>query len=387
MNGYGRRVSARTWHGYARRVVKIAVIAPPWLSVPPSAYGGTEAAVDVLCRGLAHRGHEILLVTTGDAAPQEGIESCALFDHPVAGLGSSREPGSEPSLVRTAEVEHAAFGHRAATDWGADIIHDHTVTGPALGTALRSGGFGPPVVTTHHGPFTDRVGAVFVALSRVVPVIALSRSHARHSNGADIAAVIHHGVDLERFSPRDVARSGAAVFVGRLSADKGVEMAIQVARRAGVELMIAAKMREAAEREYYREFIEPLLGRGIEYIGEVTREDLVPLLSSARCLLNPIHWNEPFGLVVIEALACGLPVVTTPRGAMVELVDDGHTGFIRSNIDDLASAVRNIAAIDRSECRTEATRRFSMDRVAADHERLYARIVTSSPTCRYGAGG
>lgn len=341
----------------------------------------------MLCRGLAQRGHEILLVTTGDAVRQHGIESRSLFERPIAGLGSSREPESEPSLVRTAEIEHAAFGHRVATDWGAEIIHDHTVTGPAVGTALRLGGLGPAVVTTHHGPFTDRVGAVFVALSRVVPVIALSRSHARHSNGADIAAVIHHGVDLERFRPQPVTRSSAALFVGRLSPDKGVEMAIRVARRAGVELLIAAKMREAAEREYFGEFVQPLLGHGVEYVGEVTRKDLVPLMSSARCLLNPIHWNEPFGLVVIEALACGLPVVTTPRGAMVELVEDGRTGFIRSTVDDLASAVRNITAIERSECRAEANRRFSMDRVAADHERLYARVAATSPTCRTTAGG
>jgi glycosyltransferase involved in cell wall biosynthesis len=352
-------------------VVRIAVIAPPWLAVPPVAYGGTEAALDVLCRGLVSRGHDVLLVTTGDAQRLPGVEHSSLFATPAAGLGSSAEPGSEPELVRTAEVEHAVFGHRAATEWGADLIHDHTVSGPAFGAARRAASIGPAVVTTHHGPFDDRVGAVFIALSQLLPVIAISQSHARRSYGARIAAVIHHGVDLERFSPADASLTESALFVGRLCPDKGLEMAIHAARRAGVGLRIAAKMREAAEHTYFRSRIEPLLGSGIEYLGEVSRGDLVHLMSTSTCLLNPIEWDEPFGLVAIEALACGLPVVTTPRGAMVELVDDGRTGFVRSTVDELADALRHIATIDRSVCRADAVRRFSMDRVAADHERLY----------------
>lgn len=359
--------------GVPVEVVRVAVIAPPWVTVPPVAYGGTEAAIDVLCRGLVVRGHEVLLVTTGESSPSSGIERTALFPSPVAGLAASGEPGSEPAVVRTAEIEHAAFGHLRATEWGADVVHDHTIAGPAFGAARQARGFGPPVVTTHHGRFDDSVGAIFIALSRVMPVIALSHAHARDAKAATIAAVIHHGVDTDQYRPAETPPGDSALFVGRISADKGIETAIQAARLAGVPLKIAAKMREAAERAYFDSRIAPLLGDEIEYVGELSRAELVIAMANARCLLNPICWNEPFGLVVIEALACGAPVVTTPRGAMPELVDDGRTGFIRSSPSDLADALRHVGDIDRSACRAAVLERFSMDRVARDHETLYCR--------------
>lgn len=360
--------------------MRVALIAPPWLPVPPVAYGGTEAAIDVLSRGLAQRGHDVLLVTTGDAERSPGVEHASVFDVPVAGLGSSREAASAPVLVRTAEVEHAVFGHVVATEWGADIIHDHTVSGPAFGAARRSAGLGPPVVTTHHGPFDDRVGTVFVALSHFVPLIALSQSHADAATGAHVAAVVHHGVDTERYRPALTAPTDAALFVGRLSPDKGIEVAIAAARRAGVELLIAAKMREDAEHEYFTNRIEPLLGDGVTFVGEVSRSELAPLMARSRCLLNPIRWNEPFGMVAIEALACGLPVITTPFGAMVELVTDGRTGFIRSTVEGLADALTNVESIDRHTCRTDAEERFSMHCVAARHELVYGDVITGVPT-------
>lgn len=353
--------------------MRVAVIAPPWVTVPPIAYGGTEAAIDVLCRGLVARGHEVLLVSAGDASSSCGIERIALFPCPVAGLAASGEPGSEPAVVRTAEIEHAAFGHLHAAEWGADVIHDHTISGPAFGAVRDARGAGPPVVTTHHGRFDDSVGAIFIALSRVMPVIALSHAHARDAHGATIDTVIHHGVDTDHYRPAETSPGDSALFVGRISADKGIETAIRAARLAGVPLTIAAKMREAAERAYFECHIAPLLGDGIEYVGELSRAELVVAMSNARCLLNPISWNEPFGLVVIEALACGAPVVTTPKGAMPELVDDGRTGFIRSSTSELADALVHVGDIDRAACRAAVLERFSMDRVARDHEALYCR--------------
>jgi glycosyltransferase involved in cell wall biosynthesis len=162
-----------------------------------------------------------------------------------------------------------------------------------------------------------------------------------------------------------------------MSPDKGVHLAIDVARRAEVPLVIAAKMREPDERRYYDAFVAPRLGEDVEFVGEIDRSQRSALLASATCLLNPLQWDEPFGLVAIEALAAGVPVVATPRGAMPEIVIDGTTGYLGDTIDELASAVTRAPMIDRKRCRQDMEERFSMARMALDHERFYRGVIAS----------
>lgn len=338
--------------------MRIAVIAPPWLPVPPVSYGGTEIVLDALCRGLEEIGHEVLLVTTHDSTCQVSARTSS-----TVSLGTVSTPAA-------AEVPHAAHGYEQALAWGAEIVHDHTLTGPALGALVVPA----PVVTTCHGPLDGRLRSFYRSIADRVAVIAISASQARLAPDVAVSAVIHHGVDLTRFTPAE-GRGEAALFLGRMSPDKGVDTAIEVARRAGVPLQIAAKMAEDDERQYFAECIRPLLGDGVEYLGEVTRVQQRGLIAGARCLLNPIRWGEPFGMVVIEALASGTPVVTTPCGSMPELVDDGITGFLRTDVAGLAAAVVASAALPGSVCRAVAETRFSMRRMAEDHVQLFERVL------------
>jgi glycosyltransferase involved in cell wall biosynthesis len=190
--------------------------------------------------------------------------------------------------------------------------------------------------------------------------------------------VIHHGVDLESY-PVGRGDGGYALFLGRMHPDKGVHTAIEVARMAGLPLLIAAKMREPAEYRYFEECVAPLLGDDVSYVGEVGRREKLALLGGARCLLNPIAWSEPFGMVMIEALACGTPVVATAHGSAPELVTDGVTGFVRSTGTALAEAVLDAGDLDREKCRADAEARFSSARMAADHVALYQEVASSDP--------
>jgi glycosyltransferase involved in cell wall biosynthesis len=341
--------------------MRIAIIAPPWLPVPPPAYGGTEAVLDSLARGLSDAGHDVLLYATGDS-------TCPVPKKWTFAQAPGIAVGGVPiELRQVIDAYDAARG-----DF--DVVHDHTITGPFVAQGYPD----LPVVTTNHGPFDEGLTAIYRAMADRVPIIAISHHQASTAADIPIAAVIHHGIDIARF-PFGSGDGGYAAFLGRMNPDKGVDTAIRVARKTGIPLRIAAKMREQAERDYFRNRVKPLLGDDIEYIGEVGGGDKLEFLARARCLLNPINWPEPFGMVMIEALACGTPVVTRPCGAAPEIVEDGVTGFVRTEEDGLATAVVRAAELDRSACRQSVEDRFSTRRLAQDHIDLYTRVSDAWP--------
>ena len=337
------------------------IISPPWVAVPPTAYGGTETVLDVLARGLHSAGHDLMLFTTADSTCP--VPKAAVLPRAIGvGVGGS-----------ATEMRHVIHAYQAAVDTRADIVHDHTLIGPVYADRFA----GLQVVTTNHGPFQSELGDYYRAIGDRTPVIAISHHQASTANGIPVAAVIHHGVDLERYSFGQ-GDGGYAVFLGRMCREKGVDAAIRVARRAGVPLRIAAKMSEAAEQLYFDQHVRPLLGDDIEYIGEVGGSDKTALLGGATCLLNPIAWPEPFGMVMVEALACGTPVVATPMGSVPEIVEHGRTGFVCSNEAALAAAVRSAAGLDRHACRAAAETRFSAERMVADHVALYRSLIADN---------
>lgn len=349
--------------------MRVGIIAPPWLPVPPPAYGGTETVVDNLARGLARRGHDVRLFTVGESTCP--VTRRHLFPRGAAPMGDG-----------LSEAAHVLAAYEDLAD--VDIIHDHTTLGAliAAGTVASS----RPVVTTNHGPFNAEARRVLGRASRTARVIAISRSQARAAGCVPIAAVIHHGVDLDlyQFGP---GGGGYLLFIGRMSPDKGVHRAVRIAHRAARPIKIAAKMRTPAERAYYERFVAPLLADDDEVFLEAPIEQRIELLRHADGLVNPIRWDEPFGLVMIEALASGTPVLASPFGAAPEIVQHGLTGFLCKDESAMVAAITRLPDIDRRRCRTRAETRFGLDRMAADHLRLYERILADRPHRLGRAGG
>lgn len=337
--------------------MRIGLIAPPWVPVPPPAYGGTEVVIDNLARGLKELGHEVRLFTVGESRCP--VPTDFLYPTAVAPIGQSVQ-----------ESAHVLAAYEALA--GMDIIHDHTTLGPLL--AGMRGVRRPPVAATNHGPFTNETRPIYAEIARHASIIAISHSQARSACGIPVAGVIHHGIDLTVHQPGQ-GEGGYLMFIGRMCVDKGVHHAVRVAKKTGKQLVLAVKMREAAEFDYFEEEVKPLLDLDDEMPSEMPVGQRLALLRGATALLNPITWCEPFGLVMAEALASATPVLAFRNGAAPEIIDDRRTGYLCSDEEEMIGAVDRLAEIDRGECRATAERRFSLLRMARDHERLYRRIV------------
>lgn len=338
------------------RSLRIGVIAAPWLPVPPLGYGGSEAVIDSLARGLHRAGHDVVLFATGDSTCP--VERRSYWPEGVTPMGSI-----------LGETSHVLAAYDAMGD--CDVIHDHSLLGPLLTNLHRV-----PVVTTNHAPFTSEIRRLYAAVTPAVSLVAISHAQRAAAPEIPVARVIHHGLDTDQVPVGD-GSGGYLVFLGRMNSDKGVHRAIEIARAAGVPLRIAAKMREEAEVAYFDGVVRPMLGPDVEFIGEVAPDERNDLLGSAMALVNPIGWPEPFGMVMIESLATGTPVLTFARGSAPEIVDHGVTGFLGADIASLAVAVGRIGEIDRRRCRAVVEERFSADRMVSDHVELYESMVSS----------
>lgn len=335
--------------------MRIGLIAGPWIPVPPPTYGGIERVVDVLARGFVAAGHEVLLAVPSDS-------TCPVSRVPAMRVSETATLGS--SLSELSHVIRAYSAMREVT-----IIHDHTLAGP-LSTCRPPD---VPVVTTIHGPLTPAAVDIYRAVSRNASIIAISRDQISHAPTVPVTTVIHHGLELSTV-PVGKGQGGYVCFVGRMCPDKGVLEAIAIARKAGIPLHIAAKMREPDELRYYREVVKPVLGADEEFIGELGDAEKYALMGGALAFLNPIQWAEPFGLVMIEAMATGTPVLGTPIGSAPEIVDHGTTGFL-APVNELPALLGQAAALSRAACRATVETRFSSDRMVADHLELFAGIL------------
>ncbi|MGN7201241.1 glycosyltransferase family 4 protein [Arthrobacter sp. SAFR-044] len=335
--------------------MRIGLVTGPWIPVPPAMYGGTERVVDTLARGFAAAGHEVLLAAPADSTcPVQLVPGMRPTDY--GGLGAT-----------LSELSHVVRAYQGLQDVA--IIHDHTLAGPLY--LHRPAGV--PVATTIHGPLHTQAADIYRAIARSAAVIAISRDQASHAPDVPVSRVIHHGMDLSAV-PVGTGSGGYLCFVGRSCPDKGLLEAITIARKAGMHLKIAVKMREPDEVRFFREVIEPILGPNEDFVGEVDDTAKYQLMGGAVAFLNPIQWSEPFGLVMIEALATGTPVIGTLIGAAPEIVDHGRTGFL-GRTDELAGFVPAAAALDRAVCRKDVEDRFSAERMVADHLELYTELI------------
>jgi glycosyltransferase involved in cell wall biosynthesis len=332
----------------------IAIIAPPWVPVPAPAYGGTEAVLDELARGLQAAGHDVLLVCHPDS-------QCAVPQASVIPAEDTVRMGRA-----SIELENVIGAYELVKD--ADIVHDHTLAGPIYSARYPN----LPVVTTNHNPFTRTYTALYGAVVPRVALVAISKSHAE-STHLPIDAVVYHGINVDDY-PAGAGDGGYVALLGRMAANKGVHRAIAVARAAGIRLKIAAKMREPHEHAYFDEFVRPHLGDDVIYLGEVDADGKRELLAGAAALLNPISWREPFGMAMLESLACGTPVVGCPQGAAPEIVEHGLTGFLGDSDAELINGLRSLDRIDRNVCREQARQRFSVEQMVDGYLQVFDRV-------------
>lgn len=337
------------------------MVAPPWVPVPPPAYGGIEAVVAVLCAGLAASGHDVTLV----AAPGSevaGVQVIAPLDElpPQIGLGEH-------------EVAHALAAREEL--WDRDVILDHA--GP-IG-ALVACGSDAPVLHVTHGPLSGMSLGAYRAIARMEPelgFIALSRAQRDCAPDLPFRGICHNAIDMESV-PFRPSSDGYLAFLGRITPEKGPAEAIEIARRAGRRLVMAAKCREPVERAHFAAVVEPHLGPDVEWLGEIGTAEKYELLAGAAGLVFPIAWPEPFGMVMIEAMACGTPVLATPWGSVPEVVVDGRTGFIREGIEELVRAAAELEYLDRRACREHVARRFSPQAMTAAYEGVISRVLST----------
>jgi glycosyltransferase involved in cell wall biosynthesis len=338
--------------------MRIMVIGSRWVPVPPPAYGGTETVLDGLLRGLLARGHDVAYAGHPDSSAAAEVFGA---DPAVAGA---------PLGDIEAELAYVLKAHDDALAWGADLVHDNTLSGPFVARA--------PLVTTSHGPFDALTTPIFERIAARDAVVAISASQAAAAPTVSVAAVVHHGLDVASWP---VGGGGDhVVFLGRMHPHKAPDRAIELARRAGVRLVLAAKMREPAEYAYFESCVKPLLHSGVEFIGEADAALKRELLGSARALLNPIRWPEPFGMVMLEALACGTPVVASPSGAAPEIVEPGVNGFLCADDDQFVSAIERAADLDRAVCRATVRQRFPLSRMIDGYLSVYEGRLSREPS-------
>jgi glycosyltransferase involved in cell wall biosynthesis len=341
--------------------MRIAQIAPLYESVPPHLYGGTERIVSYVTEGLVREGHQVTLFATGDSRTAARLVAGAPHSLRLAGA-------FDPLAYHVAQLRHVI--DRA---WEFDVIHNHMdYLGFALAVVSRT-----PVITTLHGRLDLPDLPALFATYADVDLVSISDAQRAPLPAARWCATVHHGLPVDLYRPGD-GGGGYLAFLGRISPEKRLDSAIRVARRVGVPLRIAAKV-DHADAHYFETEITPLLrGPEVEFIGELGESEKQRFLGDARALLFPIDWPEPFGLVMIEALACGTPVIARRRGSVPEVITDGVTGFVCDDEDAMAEAASRIDTVDRGTCRRAFETRFTVARMTRDYLRLYEALHTGS---------
>jgi glycosyltransferase involved in cell wall biosynthesis len=344
--------------------VRIAIVAPAWFAVPPTRYGGIEWVVAILADGLVESGHDVTLFAAGDSQTRARL------------VTSYDEPPSMRIGLALPDLHHALTCYARAEEF--DVINDHS--GPLAG-ALGAAVDRAAVCHTVHGPLTGEPGDVYALIGELGPKVGLiSISDSQRTPLPDLnwLATCHNAIALDAY-PYHGDNDGFLLFLGRMSPDKGAHHAVQLARETGLPLILAGKMHDVEERQHFEANVEPFLGDGVEYVGEVSHDEKVDLLQRAMATVFPIQWPEPFGLVMVESMACGTPVLATRNGAVPEVIEQGRSGIIVDSPAGMAEALDAIIRLDPAECRRSAEERFSPARMVADYVSAYERLLELLP--------
>jgi glycosyltransferase involved in cell wall biosynthesis len=344
--------------------MKIAQIAPLAEPVPPDRYGGTERVVASLTDELVRRGHEVTLFASGDS----GTDA-----HLVAATSKSLRRDATATESVAAHIRELGMAFDRAEQF--DVIHSHIDYLAFLAARLSA----TPTIHTLHGRLDLPPLRTVFSQFHDLPLVSISHAQRQpfHDLGLNWVGTVHHGLQVEDY-PFSATPGRYLAFCGRISPEKRPDLAIAVARRLGLRIKLGAKIDES-NPEYFERAIRPLLDHpDVEFLGEVDEPGKREMLAGALALMFPIDWPEPFGLVMIEAMATGTPVITRPFGAVPEVVKDGETGFIGDTVEDLAAAVGRVGTLDRAACRRHVTERFSVTRMVDDYVGLYASLIGQS---------
>ncbi len=340
--------------------MKIAQLAPVWERVPPVKYGGIEMVVHILTEELVKRGHDVTLFATGDSKTSAKLSSVY---HTKPSRKLLIEGHEIPDLL------HVTSAFKMANEF--DLIHNHM---GYLGIAMANF-VSTPVLTTLHGPFIEANKRFFRTFKDAVYYNSISNAQRKDLTGLNYMGTVYNAIDVDRYEFKS-KKKDYFLFLSRITADKGAHTAIDVAKRAGINLIMAGKIDPGPDTEYFEERVYPKIdGKQIKFLGEVTDKRKKELLRDAKAFIFPLQWPEPFGLVIIEAMASGTPVIAFPYGSVPEIVIDGETGFIVNTVEEMVEAVSKVDKIDLFKCRDYAEKKFSAAKMADDYEAIYRKMI------------
>ncbi|TMK31499.1 MAG: glycosyltransferase family 4 protein [Actinobacteria bacterium] len=341
--------------------MRIALICPPWLAVPPKGYGGIEWVVALEADGLAEVGHDVTLFATGDSITKAKLE----YVYEVA-------PGSKAINDVMLDTTHTLFSLRDARE-RFEVLHVHSPFS-ALAASIETG---VPTVHTLHGSFTPEMIRLYDLVGDRAWFVAISEAQKRFHESLQYAGVVYNGIDMAFYS-FNTEKEDFVLFLGRAAPEKGWRRAIEAAKLAGETLVSAVKIAHPTEEEEWERNVKPIIPKDWTVMGEISQEEKVDLLRRAKAVLFPIDWPEPFGLVMTEAMACGTPVIATPRGSVPEVIEDGVTGWIVSVENyavEAAEKLKRLDEIDPRACRERVQRLFSKEAMVAGYEGVFERVI------------
>jgi glycosyltransferase involved in cell wall biosynthesis len=345
--------------------LKIAQVSPLYESVPPKLYGGTERVVSWLTEELVRQGHDVTLFASGDSVTHAHLV-------PISKRSLRLDEQCQDELAHVI----LEFEKVIQLENQFDLVHWHT---DYLCYPLARRMTTPNVSTLHGRLDIPDLIPLYEEFSDI-PVVSISNSQRKPLPWINWQGTVYHGLPDNLFRYQE--RPGQYLaFLGRISPEKGVDRAIEIAQRAQMELKIAAKISKA-DRPYYEQVIKPLIDRSpnVEFLGEISENEKNEFLGNAYALLFPINWPEPFGIVMIEAMACGTPIIAFPTGSVPEVMEDGQSGFVVANVDQAVKAVERVASFDRAKCRQVFERRFTSRAMASSYLQVYKHLIENQPT-------
>lgn len=345
--------------------LRIAQIAPVIERVPPKKYGGIERVIHALTEELVERGHDVTLFASGDSKTRARLIS-------VTGSPLRYKKNSDPYGPNAITALHYGLAYKMQSEF--DIIHDHLgqMSVPAANLSKT------PVVATLHGHFTPAIRDLFRVLTKPHVVTISKKQFQMAPDDLNHAGTVYNGLDMEYY-PFSPNHKKYLLYVGRIALEKGTHFAVNIAKKLGLPLLIAAKLdtKFQPDVDYFNQFIKPNLNEKIQWLGEVDEKDRNKLMTGAMCLLHPVTWPEPFGLTMIETMVCGTPVIAFKLGSIPEVIEDGKTGFVVLNEDEMLKAIGKIDSIDRAYCRKYSLKNFSAKTMTDNYEKIYYRILES----------